>query len=159
LDGTATASTDGFSFTTPLRQMGAMALFDRGDPDGYPEFGPSWISAGTLVERIRYIQSFLNSGTDDDAGGHVCNPVALVNKKLPGNLNNANAVVDYFLSILYPGEGQANLSLYRAAAINFLNTDDNGNSSLYSGLNAANTDTRLRGMVSMLMTLQRFQEQ
>jgi len=160
-NGTATANTDGFtsSFATPLSRMGDMLLFDRAAPDGYPEVGPPWISSGTLVERIRFIQAFLTSGTGDDAGNNICDPVGLVNKKLPGNLNNAEAVTDYFLSILYPGEGAGNLALYRAAAINFLNTNDSGSSSAYSGLNAANTDTRLRGMVSMLMAFQRFQEQ
>ena len=32
------------------------------------------------------------------------------------------AVADYFLHILHPGGGPGNLSLYRAQAINFLNT-------------------------------------
>ncbi len=162
-NGTATANTDGFSFATRLNNMGGMGLFDRGDPDGYPEGGASWISAGTLVERIRYIQAFCNAGTGDDAGNHVCDPVALLKKKLPAaSWNNAGAVADYFLAILYPGEGAGNLALYRQAAINFLNTADNGTTaSLFSSLGNTTTtyDTRVRGMVAMLMTFQRFQEQ
>jgi uncharacterized protein (DUF1800 family) len=162
-DGTATASTDGFSFATPLNRMGAMALFDRGDPDGYPESGPPWISAGTLVERIRHAQAFCNAGTGDDAGSHVCDPVALLKKKLSsGSWSNAGAVADYFLGILYPGEGQANLALYRQAAMDFLNTADNGTTvSLFSSLGNTSTtyDTRVRSMVAMLMAFQRFQEQ
>jgi hypothetical protein len=163
--GTATATSDGFSFSTRLSNMGGMNLFDRAEPDGYPEVGPSWISAGTLVERIRYIQAFLNSGTGDDAGNHVCDPVSLLKKKLPaGSWNSAGAVADYFLGILFPGEGQGNLSLYRAAAINFLNSDDAGASSASTQFTAqSNTgttyDTRVRGMVAMLMTFPRFQEQ
>ena len=162
-NGTATASTDGFSFSTRLSNMGLMNLFDRAEPDGYPEVGPSWISAGTLVERIRYIQAFCNSGTGDDAGNNVCDPVALLKKKVPaGSWDNAGAVADYFLSILYPGEGAGNLSLYRAAAMNFLNTADTGTtSSPFNTLGNTTTtyDTRVRGMVSMLMTFPRFQEQ
>lgn len=162
-DGTATATTDGYSFATPLDRMGAMALFDRGDPDGYPEAGAPWISAGTLVERIRYAQALCNSGTGDDAGNHVCDPVALLKKKMPaGSWNNAGAVAEYFLGILYPGEGQANLALYRQAAMDFLNTADNGTTvSPFSSLSNTSTtyDTRLRGMVAMLMAFQRFQEQ
>ena len=73
-------------------------------------------------------------------------------------------MADYFLKILFPGEGAANLDLYRLGAMNFLNTSDNGAVSLFNALtpsNAANSpyDTRVRGMVAMLMTLQRFQEQ
>ena len=74
-------------------------------------------------------------------------------------------MADYFLSILYPGEGKANLDLYRASAINFLNRSDDGlSSSPFSALTPSNVaatpyDTRVRSMVAMLMTLQRFQEQ
>ena len=59
------------------------------------------------------------------------------------------------------GEGAANLDAYRTLGINFLNTADNQSSSLFTTLNntTAAYDTRVRGMVSMLMTLQRFQEQ
>ena len=35
-----------------------MVLFDRDDPNGYPEDGPGWISAGTLAERMRWIQTY-----------------------------------------------------------------------------------------------------
>jgi uncharacterized protein (DUF1800 family) len=162
-NGTYTAGTDGFSFATRLNNMGSMSLFDRGDPDGYPEAGAPWISAGTLVERIRYIQAFCTAGTGGDGGNDVCDPVGLLKKKLPsGSWNNAADVADYFLSILYPGEGAGNLSLYSDAAINYLNTADNGTTpSLFSSLGNTSTtyDTRVRGMVSMLMTFQRFQEQ
>ena len=80
----------------------------------------------------------------------------------PISQSNAGAVADYLLDILFPSEGQANLALYRTAAINFLNTaDDGATSSPFSNLSNTTTtyDTRLRGMVSMLMTSPRFQEQ
>ena len=162
-DGTATVGMDGYSFKDPMGRMGAMALFNRAEPDGYPETGPPWISAGTLAERLRFVQSLLLSGTGDDAGNCTTDPVALLKKKLPsGSWNNASAVADYFVAILFPGEGRANLDQYRTSAINFLNTGDDGmTSSLFSSLsNAGGTyDTRVRGMVGMLMTFQRFQEQ
>jgi hypothetical protein len=164
-DGTATASTDGqtTSFSDPLSRMGNMLLFDRAAPDGYPENGPPWISAGTLVERIRFLQAFLNAGTGDDAGNNICDPVALLKKKLPsGSWNNAGDVADYFLGLLYPGEGKGNLTLYRSAAVDFLNTADDGvTASAFTGQSNTGTtyDTRVRGMVSMLMAFQRFQEQ
>jgi len=164
--GAPTASTDGYSFATPLDRMGTMGLFDRAAPDGYPEVASPWISSGTLVERIRYIQALcMTNGASgrSDAGNNLVDPVGLLKKKLPsGSWDNAGAVADYFLNILYPGEGAGNLSLYRNAAISFLNTDVNGTTS--SALNTlGNTtpayDIRVRGMVSMLMAFQRFQEQ
>jgi hypothetical protein len=92
--------------------------------------------------------------------------VGLLKLKLPSSSwNNAGAVADYFLSILYPAEGKANLDQYRSLAIAFLDSDDTGlyNPPTTSFTNQANTgttyDTRVRGMVGMLMTLPRFQEQ
>jgi hypothetical protein len=165
-NGTATASTDGYSFATPLNNMGQMLLFDRAAPDGYPEFGPNWISAGTLVERLRYVQAYcMTNGSLNraDAGANLCDPVGLLKKKRPaGEWNDATAVANYFLGILYPGEGAANLDLYRAAAIKFLNTKDDGvTPENFSGLGNTSIpyDNRVRSLVAMLFTLQRFQEQ
>jgi len=160
--GVATATTDG-NFASPLSRMGVMSLFNRAEPDGYPETGPPWVSAGTLAERLRFVQSFLLPGLGDDAGNNASDPVTLLKRKLPaGSWNNAEHVADFFLAVLFFGEGRANLDLYRASAISFLNLADNGTTtSLFSGLgNTGGTyDTSVRGMVSMLMTLQRFQEQ
>ncbi|PYJ03205.1 MAG: hypothetical protein DME25_12915 [Verrucomicrobia bacterium] len=163
-DGTLTANTDG-NFSTQLSRMGNMSLFNRDAPDGYPESGPPWISAGTLAERLRFVQALLSNPTSRpaDAGGATTDPVALLKKKLgPASWNNAGDVADYFLSIFFPAEGKANLDLYRGQAINFLNTADDGlTSSSFASLpnTGATYDTRVRGMVSGLMTSQRFQEQ
>jgi uncharacterized protein (DUF1800 family) len=168
-NGSATAFTDG-NVASQLSRMGGMGLFNRADPDGYPEFGPPWISAGTLAERLRFVQTLCMTGTrPTDAGANTVDPVALLKSKLPSTAwNNAGAVSDYFLRILFAGEGAANLDLYRRGAVNFLNTRDDGSSApsaeLFSALpNNAGAgsayDTRVRGLVAMLMTLPRFQEQ
>lgn len=170
-DGTYTATTDG-NLQAAITRMGSMNLFDRAEPDGYPEAAGPWISAGTLAERIRWIQSYLlptgaRDGGAGDAGGSSCDPAAMLRKKLPAaGLTDAGAVVDYFLGILYPGVGQANLGLYRNAAINFLNTADDGvTPSLFKSLSPTATSAtspynlRVRGMVAMLMTLPTFQQQ
>jgi len=151
--------------------MGGMSLFNRADPDGYPEAGPPWISAGTLAERLRFVQTLLtatgsrtnlNGTANNDAGASTVDPVALLKAKLPAaSWNNADAVATYFAGLLFPGEGMANVSDYKALGMNFLNTADNNTTSLFSvlGNTTAAYDTRVRGMVAMLMTLQRFQEQ
>jgi uncharacterized protein (DUF1800 family) len=180
--GSFTAWSDGYaisgsssSSTTPLTRMGAMLLFDRDSPDGYPEAGPAWISAGTLSERLRWIQSFCiangqpgHTSTTNDAGSTVSDIGGLLRAHTaPATWTNAVAATDYFLSVLYPGEGAANLSLYRAAAIKFLNdgTADSPASTVpfeklaVSSSATSNYDRRLRGMVGMLMTMPRFQEQ
>ena len=166
-DGTATASTDGYSFKTQINRMGSMDLFDRAEPNGYPETAPGWVSAGTLVERLRYNQSYcIASGGSNrgDAGNNICDPVALLKKKLSsGSWSDAGVISDYFLGIIFPGEGAGNLALYRKAAVDFLNDgslDSTPSSTAFStSLSTANYDTRVRGMVAMLLTMQRFQEQ
>jgi hypothetical protein len=165
------ADTDGYSFSLPMDRMGSMDLFDRNDPNGYPEDAQGWISGGTLAERVRFIQSFCipsgnsghsgaQSGTGNDAGSCTCNPVALINYKLPpASWYNASDIADYLLKILFPSEGVGNLTLYKSATINYLTTDDNGAASALSSLSASNYDLRLRGAVGMLLSLARFQEQ
>src|SRR5438874_2813055 len=67
-NNTFTADTDGYALVssasgsgaTPLGRMGAMFLFDRAEPNGYPEAGSAWISAGTLADRLRLIQALLD---------------------------------------------------------------------------------------------------
>jgi len=168
-NGSYTAETDGYSLFDPLARMGEMYLFDSKTPDGYQEHATAWISAGTLAERIRFVQTtcmpFSDDEKDDDMGGNfnLVDPVALLTLKLaPGSLLDAGDVADYFLAVFYPGEGKANLDLYRTSAVDFLNTDDDGvTPSPFSALTVGDSayDTRVRGAASMLLTLPRFNEQ
>ena len=179
LPGSYSADTDGQNLIAPIVRMGNMSLFDRDAPDGYPEDSPYWISAGTLSERIRFIQSLLmmtgqpsySSTLKGEAGlNTVCSPASLIFAKLPSaSRTNAAAVVDYLLNTIYPGEGLGNLNQYRTAAINFLNdgsADSPANSNLfgsalvpYSTSVTSSYDIRVRGMVVYLLSLQRFHEQ
>ncbi|MDB6026778.1 MAG: hypothetical protein JWM68_3001, partial [Verrucomicrobiales bacterium] len=176
LPGSYSSDTDGYSISGdsrtatayPLNRMGGMLLFDRNDPNGYSEDAAGWISAGTLTERIRFVQTYCMTNSDSSkndgiSGGNknVSDPVALLANRLPpASLTSASAVADYFLSILFPGEGAANMTLYRNAAIKFLNTaDDNVTSSPFVSTTSTTYQNRVRGMVAMLMTLQRFHEQ
>lgn len=184
LPGTFTSDTDGYSIggvngssSFPLNRMGGMLLFNRQDPNGYPEDAAGWISAGTLAERIRWMQTYLmasNDGNKGDgiSGGNksVSNPVLLLQLRLPqqnpsGSLLNAGDVADFFLSILFPAEGKANRDLYRTAAINYLNDGSaDGTAPPYPPfsalfVNSPTYDLRVRGMVAMLMGFQRFEEQ
>jgi uncharacterized protein (DUF1800 family) len=185
--GTFSSDTDGYSISGtmsgnaqntvyPLYRMGTMALFDRVDPNGYPEDGPSWISAGTVAERIRWIQTYCMAVNDTNkndslSGGNksVSDPVGLLKYKLalqspPGSVTNAANVADYLLSIIHPGEGAGNLTLYRSATISFLNTGDDGVTVsplnlLSQAGNPSPFENRVRGAVAMLLGFQRFQEQ
>jgi len=133
-----------------------MRLFNREEPDGWSEFGQDWINSSSLIERMRFVQERLRTAS-------VADPVGLLKLKLPSTQwRDAGLVTDYFLSILFPAEGKANLTLDRATALTFLNTADNGTTpSLFNALdpNSSTYGTRVRGMVAYLMGLPRFQEQ
>ena len=167
-----TADTDGYDIRTPINRMGNMNMFDREEPDGYPETGRLWLNTANLCERMRFAQHLCmasnSSIKDDDYGGsgddNTSNPVLLLKTKTPSQTwNDAGAVADFFLGLLFPGDGRANLSGERQAAIEFLNANDTGapNSSLFNSLgdSSAAYDGRVRSMVGMLMSLPRFHEQ
>jgi hypothetical protein len=151
-----------------------MVLFNREAPDGYPEKGSGWVDAGSMSERIRFVSSLLKAvgqtGKDDQNSSlvnNVTDPARLLMLRLPGatDQRDAGKVADLFLALLHPGEGRANLDYYRQLAMSYLNTADDGvSSSPFSALTPSNVagnvyDTRVRGMVTMLMSLQRFHEQ
>jgi hypothetical protein len=159
----ATADTDGYALANPLSRMGGMGLFNRPEPDGFSEFGRNWLSTANLDERWRYAQHLLmasNYGlknTDYGTTRNTSDPSALIRARLPGSSwNDPAAIADFFLSLLYPGEGTGNLGQDRQAAIDFLNTNEQGASSPFV---FASHDGRVRGMVALLMCFPRFQEQ
>ncbi len=166
-DGYGISGTNGNTY--PLNRMGGMALFNKPEPDGYSEFGRIWLNTANLCERMRFAQHLLmpagSSLKSADYGtpgrANTSDPVALLRRKLPASdWNNDAAVVDFFLGLLFPGEGTANLGRDREAAIAFLNLNDVGTaSSAFSGLTGNAYDGRVRSMVGFLMSLPRFQEQ
>ena len=166
-DGSFTADTDGYGLYNLMNRAGRMRLFDRAEPDGYPEDAPGWISAGTLAERLRFVQSALMpagmSGKEDAGGNTRVDPVGLLQLRLSAPaLRDPVAVADVLVRTLFPAEGTANLDGYREIAVGFLDTADNGQtSSPFASLVPGGTayDLRVRGLVAMLMTTQRFQEQ
>jgi uncharacterized protein (DUF1800 family) len=171
----STCDSDGYGIsgtnnnTSPLSRMGGMGLFNKPEPDGWSEFGRIWMNTANLCERMRFAQHLLmptaSTIKDDDYGAagvrNTSNPVALLQAKLPsGSWNNDAAVVDFFLGLLFPGEGAANLGRDREAAIAYLNTNEAGTgSSSFASLSGAAYDGRVRSMVGFLMCLPRFQEQ
>ncbi|MEP6664686.1 MAG: DUF1800 family protein, partial [Verrucomicrobiota bacterium] len=175
-----TITNSGVILDSTLNRMGAMSLFDRAAPDGYAEDANYWISAGTLAERIRFVQSFsiavgqaghtgtMVTSTNDAGNNTYCLPYNLMVAKLSlASRTNAAAVVDYMLGIIFPGEGAGNLDQYRTAAINFLNdgsADAPASATQFASLTPGGGatsayDIRVRGMIGYLLSLQRFQEQ
>lgn len=176
-DGPPTATADAANLVASgglLDRAGRMRLFDRAEPDGYAEDAGGWISAGTLAERLRYVQSLALAGAGlssdtgvrsnpDSLGLSRIDPSGLLALRLgKGSERSAEAVTDLLLRLLFPSEGAGNLSEYRALGIRFLNTADNGTTaSDFSGLlpGSRDYDGRVRGLVALLLSSPRFQEQ
>ena len=173
-DGTFTSVADPANLSDGLmNRAGRMRLFDRAEPDGYPEDGSGWISAGTLAERLRFAQSLSLAGANlvttpaarsasDSVGSSRIDPAGLVMLKLGSSATSAEAVADYLMGLLYPTEGAGNLATIRKVAIDFLNTSDNGSTaSAFSTLlpGSRNYDGRVRGLAALLLSTPRFQEQ
>jgi uncharacterized protein (DUF1800 family) len=160
-----TADTDGYGLITGLSRMGGMGLFNKPEPDGFSELGRIWLSTANVCERMRFAQHLLmTSGytlkTTDGSRSNVSEPAKLIRLKLPSSSwNNPGAIVDYFLGILYPGEGPANLGLDRQAAIEFLTSNDAGVATPQTPFNLTTHESRVRGMIALLMCFPRFQEQ
>jgi uncharacterized protein (DUF1800 family) len=170
-EGKFTAETDGYSLLGPLSSLD-MDLFDREDPDGWSELGRDWVSTSALVDRMRFVQNLLmansNSNKARDFGSsralNVSDPVGLIKLKLPeSQWGDAEAILDFFLQILFLGEGRANLDLDRQAALLYLNSNHIGllDSPPFARLAVTSPayDERVRGMVAVLMCSPRFQEQ
>ncbi len=172
----STCDSDGYGITgksgntPPLTRMGSMLLFNKPEPDGYSEFGRIWLNTANLAERMRFAQHLLmaSSGSlktsdySSPGSANTSDPVKLLKLKLPSaSWNNDAAVVDFFLGLLYPGEGAGNTGRDRQAAIDFLNSNDTGvpGTSLFSAQSGTTYDNRVRSMVGFLMCLPRFQEQ
>ncbi len=160
----STGDTDGYALVSPLSRMGGMNLFNRPEPDGFAEDGRLWLSTANLDERWRFAQHFLMAtsyglkNSDYGTTRNTSDPAKLVRLKLPAaSWNDPGAIVDYFFTLLAGPEGAGNLGIDRQAAIEFLNTADNGSGP--SAFNLTSHDGRLRGMVALLMCLPRFQEQ
>src|SRR5262249_14988548 len=133
----------------PMVRMGDMELFNRETPDGYPEYGQAWVSAGTLSERVRYVTQLLmptsNTNKNDQvssgnpSGGsvnrNISNPFLLARAKLTDTqMASVDNVSDLFVNLIFPGEGRVNLDSYKQAAISWLNHDDLGAPDNWSGL-------------------------
>lgn len=164
-DGSFTAETDGYGLYDVMNRSGRMRLFDRAEPDGYPESGAPWISAGTLAERARFVQAAVSAPANrpGDAGTRtILQPVALLTSRVTAGLNDPGVVADFFLDLLFPGEGRANLAPYRALAVEFLDTADaTATASPFNRLTpgTAAYDNRVRALVAFLLTTPRFAEQ
>ncbi|MFM7216259.1 MAG: DUF1800 family protein [Verrucomicrobiota bacterium] len=165
-DGSFSSETDGYGLANFMNRAGRMRLFDRVEPDGYPEDAAGWVSAGTLAERLRFVTSALMpagmTGKDDAGANTRVNVLGVLQSRLGAEgVRDSGRVADLLLQMLFPAEGKANLEAYRRVAVGFLDTTDSGAVSPLRSLTVGSTahDQRIRGAAALLMSTQRFQEQ
>ena len=87
--------TDGFEVIDPMRDMG-MHMFTRGDPDGWPEGGIDWSTAGGILNRILLAQDL---GTNDDPD-LVWQTQSFLND---AGISSAPEIVSFFNDLLFDG--------------------------------------------------------
>jgi len=117
-------------------------------PTGYSELGNDWIDTNNLLDR----QNFGYDMATRTAATFGADVIGLLNANGVSTAavpNNAAAIVDFYKGILFGG---ALTSTERQAAINYLNTDDNGVTTNY-------TDSRIRETVGFLLGYAQFLEQ
>jgi uncharacterized protein (DUF1800 family) len=115
-------------------------------PTGWPESGDDWVDTNNTLER----QNFAISVAAGSATTFGSDPVALlVANGISTAPGNAAAIVDFFVEALF---AKALTGAERQAAIDFLNTDNNGVVSAYN-------NTRIRDVVGFLLGYPQFQEQ
>jgi uncharacterized protein (DUF1800 family) len=177
LAGTFSSDTDGYTLVSgssstatahPLNRMGRYLIFDREEPDGYPETGSVYVGAGALTERNRWISTILDNNQSDGISGGArtqARPSHLLAQFVPlAKRTNPDIVARFFLSCLFPGEGEANLDYYRRRAIEILDTSHATGvhtAGSFEGQAAGSTEHvyRVHRMVALLMTMPRFHEQ
>ena len=115
-------------------------------PTGWSESGDDWVDTNNTLER----QNFAIKVAAGSAATFGSDPIALlVANGVSTAPGNAVAIVDFLADALF---GKALTPVERQAAIDFLNTDDNGNVSSYN-------NTRIRDAVGFLLGYPQFQEQ
>ena len=117
-------------------------------PTGYPESGGDWIDTNNLLDRQNFGYD-MSTRTAATLGADV---IGLLNANGVSTVavpNNSSAIVDFYAGVLYGG---ALTTAERQAAIDYLNTDDNGVVSNY-------TDSRIRETVGFMLGYAQFLEQ
>jgi uncharacterized protein (DUF1800 family) len=117
-------------------------------PTGYSELGGDWLDTNNLLNRQNFGLD-MASRTATNWGADVIGLLNANGVSTAPTPNNAAAIVDFLSGVLFGG---ALSSAERQAAINYLNTDDNGVTSNY-------TDARIRETAGFLLGYAQFAEQ
>jgi hypothetical protein len=140
--GTTDGSTEILTYLTNAQHL----PFLNPVPTGYSEYGEDWIDTNNMLDRQNYgirLATLNNTNFKSDV------LALLAAHGVPTTPGNSAAIVDFLSGILFGG---ALTPAERQQALDFLNTDDNGNASAY-------TTTRIRELAGFMLGYGQFQEQ
>ncbi len=143
------AQISGKGLTERMSDMG-MELFQRDDPDGYPELGYEWMDTHNLLERLRFCQDLAVNG--NFAAGEW----SLQDLMRKQDLSSPVDIIEYFDQALFQGQ----LTERRKAVfLDFVNSDDAGYTDPVEALKGGAKQRRLEQMVGIILSTQEFQFQ
>jgi hypothetical protein len=135
--------------TERMSDMG-MDLFQRDDPDGYPELGYKWMDTHNLLERLRFCQDLAVNG--DFAAGRWSLPKLMKRH----DLSTPQDIIEYFDRALFQGQLT---DRRKAVFLDFVNTGDAGYTDPVDRLKGRARQRRLEQMVGIILSTQEFQFQ
>lgn len=127
-----------------------MQIFEREDPDGFPEDGPGWMNTQGLLERIKYGQA-LTRGLA--RSGAAWDPQSFFQRY---QLTSPEALIEHFNRYFFQGHLQEDA---RRVLIDFANTDDECLPSPWGFQGVAEQRRRLRDLTALLLAAPDFQFQ
>lgn len=127
-----------------------MTIFEREDPDGFPEKGEGWMDTQGLLERIKFGQS-LTRGLSRSAADW--DSTAFFQSK---GLQDPDAVVSHFDRFYFQGNLHRD---HRAVLLDFANTDEACKPSPWTLQNNSTKRNRLRDLTALLLASPEFQFQ
>lgn len=122
-------------------------LFEPPNVKGW-DGGPAWISTDTMMERFNFAAR-ITGQRFDELESNLSASQLVYNQKL----SNAGQVVDYFLGLLVDGDVPAPV---RARLVAYVSSDLRGNA-IKTIPDDTSLDTKLRGLVRLIMTLPAYQ--
>ena len=127
-----------------------MLLFERDDPDGFPELGVDWSDTLGLLERMKFAQGLSDNRSHSRGAWDIGTYLS------ESNLFSPEDLIDHIDALVFGGSLG---TVRRSVLLEFANTDDTGDSSPFTGLNSNQRNNRLRELTALILSAPEFQFQ
>ncbi|HVR72898.1 MAG TPA: DUF1800 family protein, partial [Planctomycetota bacterium] len=141
LDGLATGGN-----LPQLNEAMGMNLLTRDEPDGFSELGRELMSTDSLLERIRFVQSFAEN-TGGAGAPYRWNTLSYLDSR---GLDTAEEIVDHFADLMFHG---SLTPAEKGRLLEFLSTDNNYNARPLTRANTTDFQRRVQEFVGFLLSL------